>query len=97
MSPPTVAALANADVDLIVVGSGLGGLCAGAVAACHGLEVIVLEAHTTPGGAAHGFQQGGFHFESGPSLWSGLGRWPSSNPLTQVLRAVGGWLDASWP
>jgi len=75
--------------DLIVVGSGLGGLCAGALAARHGLEVLVLEAHDRPGGAAHGFRRGGFHFESGPSLWSGLGRWPSANPLTQVLRAVG--------
>ena len=38
--------------DLIVVGSGLGGLCAGAIASCHGLEVLVLEAHSQPGGAA---------------------------------------------
>ena len=68
--------------DLIVVGSGLGGLCAGAIAARHGLEVLVLEAHSQPGGAAHGFGRRGFHFESGPSLWSGLGRWPSSNPLS---------------
>lgn len=75
--------------DLIVVGSGLGGLCAAAIAARHGLEVMVLEAHDRPGGAAHGFSRGGFQFESGPSLWSGLGRWPSANPLAQVLRAVG--------
>ena len=79
--------------DLIVIGSGLGGLCAGAIAARHGLEVVVLEAHTAPGGAAHGFTRrldaGAFHFESGPSLWSGLGQWPSTNPLAQVLRAVG--------
>lgn len=77
------------EVDLVVIGSGLGGLCAGALAARYGLEVAVLEAHTVPGGAAHGFSRQGFHFESGPSLWSGLGSWPSSNPLTQVLRAVG--------
>jgi len=75
--------------DLIVVGSGLGGLCAGAIAARQGLEVLVLEAHSQPGGAAHGFERRGFLLESGPSLWSGLGRWPSSNPLTQVLAAVG--------
>ncbi|QEY31068.1 FAD-binding protein [Synechococcus sp. RSCCF101] len=75
--------------DLIVVGSGLGGLCCGALAARHGLEVLVLEAHDRPGGAAHAFQRCGFHFESGPSLWSGLSRWPSANPLAQVLRAVG--------
>ena len=77
------------DVDLIVVGSGLGGLCAAALAARYGLEVVVLEAHAVPGGAAHGFSRQGFHFESGPSLWSGLGRWPSANPLAQVLKAVG--------
>lgn len=75
--------------DLIVIGSGLGGLCAAAIASRHGLEVQVLEAHSQPGGAAHGFRRGPFHFESGPSLWSGLGRWPSANPLAQVLRAVG--------
>ena len=75
--------------DLIVVGSGLGGLCCAAIAARHGLEVLVLESHDRPGGAAHGFARRGFHFESGPSLWSGLGRWPSTNPLAQVLRAVG--------
>ena len=79
--------------DLVVIGSGLGGLCAAALAARHGLEVVVLEAHSSAGGAAHGFERqlgpGLFRFESGPSLWSGLGRWPSSNPLAQVLRAVG--------
>ena len=75
--------------DVIVVGSGLGGLCCAALAARHGLEVLVLEAHDLPGGAAHGFERRGFRFESGPSLWSGLGRWPSRNPLAQVLRAVG--------
>jgi phytoene dehydrogenase-like protein len=75
--------------DLIVIGAGLGGLCAGAIAARHGLDVLVLEAHSVPGGAAHGFSKRGFQFESGPSLWSGLGRWPSTNPLTQVLKAVG--------
>ncbi|MFO0040195.1 MAG: phytoene desaturase family protein [Synechococcaceae cyanobacterium] len=81
--------IGDASPDLIVIGSGFGGLCAGALAARHGLEVLVLEAHDQPGGAAHGFHRRGFHFESGPSLWSGLGTWPSANPLAQVLRAVG--------
>ena len=53
-----------------------------------GLDVLVLEAHGHAGGAAHGFERQGFQFESGPSLWSGLGRWPSNNPLAQILRAL---------
>ncbi len=85
----TAVSRASSAPDLIVVGSGLGGLCAAAIAARQGLEVLVLEAHSAPGGAAHGFRRRGFHLESGPSLWSGLGRWPSPNPLAQVLRAVG--------
>ena len=68
----------RSDIDVLVIGSGIGGLCAAGLCARAGREVLVLEAHHQPGGAAHGFQRQGYHFESGPSLWSGLGRWPSS-------------------
>jgi hypothetical protein len=81
--------MARTAAEVIVIGSGIGGLCCAALCARAGREVLVLEAHTRPGGAAHGFERGGYHFESGPSLWSGLGRWPSSNPLAQILRALG--------
>ena len=74
--------------QVIVIGSGIGGLCCAALCARAGYEVLVLEAHAHAGGAAHGFERQGFQFESGPSLWSGLGRWPSSNPLAQILRAL---------
>lgn len=87
--PPGPSSGGDSGPDLIVVGSGLGGLSAAAIAARQGLEVLVLEAHSQPGGAAHGFTRRGYQLESGPSLWSGLGRWPSTNPLAQVLRAVG--------
>lgn len=78
----------GADAEVIVIGSGIGGLCCAGLLARGGRRVLVLEAHSQPGGAAHGFRRGGYHFESGPSLWSGLGRWPSTNPLAQVLRAL---------
>ena len=71
-----------------MIGSGIGGLCCAALCARAGLDVLVLEAHGHAGGAAHGFERQGFQFESGPSLWSGLGRWPSNNPLAQILRAL---------
>jgi phytoene dehydrogenase-like protein len=82
---------------VIVVGSGIGGLTAGAMLAKYGYSVVVLESHDHPGGAAHGFsirdtQIGGdFHFDTGPSFFSGLN--PdlparASNPMRTVLDAL---------
>lgn len=74
--------------DIVVIGSGIGGLSCGALLAKYGFNVIVCESHSIPGGAAHGFTRKGFHFDSGPSLFSGLSR-PSTNPLRHVLDAIG--------
>jgi len=75
------------DADIIVIGSGIGGLSAAALLAHDGLDVIVCESHTIAGGAAHGFEHQGFRFDSGPSLYSGLSG-PSSNPLRHVLQLI---------
>ena len=74
--------------DIIIIGSGIGGLCCGAMLARYGFEVLICESHTIAGGAAHGFEWGGFRFDSGPSLYSGLSVSPSPNPLRQVLDAL---------
>ena len=74
--------------EVIVIGSGIGGLCCGGLLAKAGKKVLILEAHSKPGGAAHGFEKNGYKFESGPSLWSGIGSWPTTNPLGQVLKAL---------
>tara|TARA_B100000965_G_scaffold342095_1_gene311158 strand:+ start:1154 stop:2683 length:1530 start_codon:yes stop_codon:yes gene_type:complete len=74
--------------EVIVIGSGIGGLCCAGLLAKAGKRVLVLESHSKPGGAAHGFEKNGYRFESGPSLWSGLGVWPTTNPLGQVLKAL---------
>jgi len=75
------------EADVVVIGSGIGGLSCGALLAQYGFEVIVCESHSIPGGAAHGFERQGFRFDSGPSLYSGLSV-PSANPLRQVLDAL---------
>ncbi|MES1022840.1 NAD(P)/FAD-dependent oxidoreductase [Gloeocapsa sp. BRSZ] len=79
---------ANADTDVIVIGSGIGGLSCAALLARYGFAVTVCESHSIPGGAAHAFEHQGFKFDSGPSLYSGLSYSPSPNPLRQVLDAI---------
>ena len=80
--------------EIVVIGSGIGGLCCAALLARYGYDVVVCESHSIPGGAAHGFERGGFLFDSGPSLYSGLSYSPSANPLRQVLDAIDE--DVSW-
>lgn len=77
------------EVDVAIIGSGIGGLCCAALLARYGFDVAVFESHTIPGGAAHAFARDGFIFDSGPSLHSGLSYSPSPHPLRQVLDAIG--------
>lgn len=78
------------EADVVVIGSGIGGLCCGALLARYEEDVLVLESHDQPGGAAHSFDIKGYNFDSGPSLFSGLqSRGPQANPLAQVLDALG--------
>lgn len=81
----------KSEADVIVIGSGIGGLSCAALLARYEQDVLVLESHDHPGGAAHCFDvKGGYKFDSGPSLFSGLNsRGPQANPLGQVLDALG--------
>ncbi|XP_004301557.1 PREDICTED: prolycopene isomerase, chloroplastic isoform X1 [Fragaria vesca subsp. vesca] len=80
----------KAEADVVVIGSGIGGLCCAGLLARYQQDVLVLESHDLPGGAAHSFEIKGFHFDSGPSLFSGFqSKGPQANPLGQVLDALG--------
>ncbi|MBD1907191.1 NAD(P)/FAD-dependent oxidoreductase [Funiculus sociatus GB2-A5] len=81
-------------LDIIVIGSGIGGLTAGALLARYGKRVLVCESHAIAGGAAHSFSRQGFHFDSGPSFYCGLTPGSGLNPLQQVLEVLGESLQA---
>ena len=84
-----LSAAETSEYDVVVIGSGIGGLSAAAAAASTGLSVAVLESHDTPGGAAHEWNIKGYHFESGPSLYAGLSPATSPNPLKHVFQIIG--------
>ena len=77
------------EFDIIVIGSGIGGLCCAGLLAKAGKKVLILEAHSKPGGDSHAFKRNGYKFQFGPSLWSGIGSWPTTNPLGQILKSLG--------
>ncbi len=75
--------------DVIVIGSGLAGLSCAALLSHNEVGCLVLESHDTIGGAAHGWTRRGFHFESGPSLYSGFSIDKSPNPLKNIFQIIG--------
>jgi phytoene dehydrogenase-like protein len=76
------------EADVVVIGSGLAGLSCAALLSHCGKSVVVLESHDAPGGAAHSWSRRGFHFESGPSLYSGFSSDRSPNPLKNIFQII---------
>lgn len=54
-----------ANLDAIIIGSGIGGMTAAATMAKSGKKVLVLEQHDVAGGCCHTFTEKGFEFDVG--------------------------------
>ncbi|WP_017655590.1 carotenoid isomerase [Fortiea contorta] len=78
----------SSSFDVIVIGSGIGGLVTATQLAAKGAKVLVLESYLIPGGSAGYFERQGYRFDVGASMIFGLGQHGTTNLLTRALDAV---------
>jgi prolycopene isomerase len=74
--------------DVIVIGSGIGGLVTATQLAKKGAQVLVLEKYIIPGGSAGYFEREGYRFDVGASMMFGFGSEGTTNLLTRALDTV---------
>ena len=77
------------DWDVIVIGSGIGGLVTASQLAAKGARTLVLEQYLIPGGSGGSFQRRGYTFDVGASMIFGFGEHGHTNLLTRALADVG--------
>jgi prolycopene isomerase len=87
-SEPTASETAL-DLDVIVIGSGIGGLVTASQLAAKGAKVLVLERYLIPGGSGGSFRRAGYTFDVGASMIFGFGQKGHTNLLTRALADVG--------
>jgi prolycopene isomerase len=75
--------------DVIVIGSGIGGLVTASQLAAKGARVLVLERYLIPGGSGGSFRREGYTFDVGASMIFGFGEKGHTNLLTRALADVG--------
>ena len=75
----------NPNYDVIIIGSGAGGLSAAICLAREGKKVLVLEQHDVPGGWCHSFYLNGFRFTPGVHYIGLLDKGESTSKLYEGL------------
>ncbi|MBQ0072606.1 MAG: NAD(P)/FAD-dependent oxidoreductase [Prevotella sp.] len=78
--------------DVIIIGSGLGGLECGTILSRHGLKVLVLERQIQPGGCMQSYKRKDCVFDTGLHYVGGLGKGQTLYPVFKYL----GLLDLPW-
>lgn len=78
--------------DVIVIGSGLGGLASGVLLAKRGMKVLVLEQSAVPGGCLQSYQRRGLWYDTGVHYIGGLGEGHSLHSQFEEL----GLADLPW-
>ncbi len=73
-------------IDIVVIGSGAGGLAAAVALAQSGKQVLVLEQHEVPGGWCHSFTLEGYRFSPGVHYIGNLG---PGEDVRRMLEALG--------
>jgi len=82
----------TSSTDVIVIGSGIGGLTAAALLQERGISTLVLEKNRYPGGSCSSFERDGYRFDAGASVFYGFGANGSSGTLnlhTRIFRKLG--------
>lgn len=78
--------LEHDEFDAVVIGSGMGGLCAAGILAERGKRVLVLEQHYVAGGNATIFSRKGYEFDVGIHY---IGDCEPNGTIPRILRAAG--------
>ncbi len=77
--------------DVVVVGGGMAGLTAGALLACNGTQVLVVDANDKPGGVCRTVEAGGYTIDLGVHLIAGCNQDGPFGPGTvfSILERLG--------
>lgn len=78
--------------DVIIIGSGLGGLECGYILSRHGMQVLILERQQQAGGCMQSYPRRGAHFDTGLHYVGGLAE---GQPLHNTFKYLG-LLDLPW-